>query len=325
MRVRPGFRTRIRQFPGSQAVRQALRPYPQYLDINTGADGGDRSGRSNYHALVLRGEKRYASGLTFLTSYVFSKTVTLRSDRANAGDGRAMNHFDRNADEGLSAFDQPHAHQVELQLRAAVRPRQAVAESRDCCRKSSGGWRVPASIRMPRATRCRSSPGYGLPLFGGDNRLTVLDDTGWRAPTQRRQLRSARRSLVGPCEVQSDAGRDDRAAAGIQGRRADSGVRQRRGAQPARARSVVPEREHLGRAHVRHSREHASSSGSRRSTCSIARSGATPDSTITSPNFGRVTGAGEPAAPDAAGVTLRVLTDWRSSPGDQELSVVQSE
>jgi hypothetical protein len=27
-------------------------------------------------------------------------------------------------------------------------------------------------------------PGYGLPLFGGDNRLTVLDYTGWRAPTQ---------------------------------------------------------------------------------------------------------------------------------------------
>ena len=26
-------------FPGSQSVRQALRPYPQYLDINTGADG----------------------------------------------------------------------------------------------------------------------------------------------------------------------------------------------------------------------------------------------------------------------------------------------
>ena len=49
-------------FPGSQSVRQALRPYPQYLDINTGADGGDRSGRSSYHAFVLKGEKRYEVG-----------------------------------------------------------------------------------------------------------------------------------------------------------------------------------------------------------------------------------------------------------------------
>ena len=104
-------------------MRQALRPYPQYLDINTGADGGDRSGRSSYHAFVLKGEKRYASGLTFLTSYVFSKTFSLRSDRANAGDGRAMNHFNRDAEKGLSAFDQTHVDQVELQLRAAVRAR----------------------------------------------------------------------------------------------------------------------------------------------------------------------------------------------------------
>ena len=86
------------QFSGAQPVRQALRPYPQYLDINTGADGGDRSGRSSYHAFVLRGEKRYEAGLTFLTSYVFSKTMTLRSDRANAGDGRAMNHYNRELD-----------------------------------------------------------------------------------------------------------------------------------------------------------------------------------------------------------------------------------
>ena len=27
------------------------------------------------------------------------------------------------------------------------------------------------------------NPGYALPLFGGDNRITVLDYTGWRAPT----------------------------------------------------------------------------------------------------------------------------------------------
>ena len=41
-------------------MRQALRPYPQYLDIQTGPDGGERAGRSSYHAFVLKGEKRYA-------------------------------------------------------------------------------------------------------------------------------------------------------------------------------------------------------------------------------------------------------------------------
>ena len=171
-------------FPGSQSVRQALRPYPQYLDINTGADGGDRSGRSNYHAFVLRGEKRYASGLTFLTSYVFSQTDTLRSDRANAGDGRAMNQFNRNADKGLSAFDQTHAIKLNYSYELPVRPRQAVAEAGRARRRSSADGESPASTRMRPGYPLSVSPGYGLPLFGGDNRLTVLDDTGWRAPTQ---------------------------------------------------------------------------------------------------------------------------------------------
>ncbi len=44
---------------------------------------GDRSGSSTYHALVLKWEKRYSSGFTFLNSYVFSKIFT-NADTANA-------------------------------------------------------------------------------------------------------------------------------------------------------------------------------------------------------------------------------------------------
>jgi Carboxypeptidase regulatory-like domain len=170
-------------FPGSQSVRQALRPYPQYLDIVTGADGGDRSGRSNYHAFVLRGEKRYASGLTFLTSYVFSRTVTLRSDRANAGDGRAMNQFDRNADKGLSAFDQTHTIKLNYSYELPFGPDKPWLKQ-GVLSKIVGGWRVAGVHSYASGYPLSVSPGYGLPLFGGDNRLTVLDDTGWRAPTQ---------------------------------------------------------------------------------------------------------------------------------------------
>jgi hypothetical protein len=170
-------------FPGSQSVRQALRPYPQYLDIVTGADGGDRSGRSNYHAFVLRGEKRYASGLTFLTSYVFSRTDTLRSDRANAGDGRAMNQFDRNADKGLSAFDQTHTIKLNYSYELPFGPDKPWL-TEGVLSKIVGGWRVAGVHSYASGYPLSVSPGYGLPLFGGDNRLTVLDDTGWRAPTQ---------------------------------------------------------------------------------------------------------------------------------------------
>ena len=169
-------------FPGSQSVRQALRPYPQYLDINTGGDGGDRSGRSNYHAFILRGEKRYDSGLTFLTSYVFSKTETLRSDRANAGDGRAMNHFNRDAEMSLSAFDQPHSFKLNYSYELPFGSGKPFLKD-GMLSKIVGGWRVAGVHSYASGYPLSVGPGYGLPLFGGDNRLTVLDYTGWRAPT----------------------------------------------------------------------------------------------------------------------------------------------
>jgi hypothetical protein len=50
--------------------------------------------------------------------------------------------------------------------------------------KIVGGWRVAGVHSYASGYPLSVSPGYGLPLFGGDNRLTVLDDTGWRAPTQ---------------------------------------------------------------------------------------------------------------------------------------------
>ena len=45
-----------------RTVNQALRPYPQYLTIVTGTQGGDKSGHSTYHALVLRAERRIGRG-----------------------------------------------------------------------------------------------------------------------------------------------------------------------------------------------------------------------------------------------------------------------
>ena len=113
---------------------------------------------------------------------MFSKTVSLRSDRANASDGRAMNHFDRDAEDSLSAFDQTHSFKLNFSYELPFGPDRPFLND-GVLSKIVGGWRVSGvqsyASGFPRAV----TPGYNLPLFGGDNRLTVLDDTGWRAPT----------------------------------------------------------------------------------------------------------------------------------------------
>ncbi len=112
-----------------------------------------------------------------------------------------MNQFDRNADYGLSAFDQTHTIKLNYSYELPFGPDKPWLKQ-GVLSKIVGGWRVAGVHSYASGYPLSVSPGYGLPLFGGDNRLTVLDDTGWRAPTQGELLQSARRSLVGSDEVQ---------------------------------------------------------------------------------------------------------------------------
>jgi hypothetical protein len=72
-----GLRPPYAAFRGS--VSQALRPFPHYGDVATGASAtGERTGDSTYHALILKADKRYSSGFTLLSSYVLSKLFWVR-------------------------------------------------------------------------------------------------------------------------------------------------------------------------------------------------------------------------------------------------------
>ena len=57
----------------NRTVGQALRPYPQYLDVTE--EWGPR-GIARFHSLQLKLTKRYASGLTLLAFYTWSKNMT---------------------------------------------------------------------------------------------------------------------------------------------------------------------------------------------------------------------------------------------------------
>ncbi|MBB5338986.1 hypothetical protein [Tunturiibacter gelidoferens] len=56
-------------------VAQALRPFPQYHLVNTGAYG-ENHGQLSYNALTAKLERRYHNGLNLLASYTWSKILT---------------------------------------------------------------------------------------------------------------------------------------------------------------------------------------------------------------------------------------------------------
>ena len=57
----------------NRTVGQALRPYPQYLDVTE--EWGPR-GVAHFHSLQLKATKRYSGGLTLLAFYTWSKNMT---------------------------------------------------------------------------------------------------------------------------------------------------------------------------------------------------------------------------------------------------------
>jgi hypothetical protein len=172
-----GIRKPFSQFRDNLSVAQSLRPYPQYLTINTSSGQGDRSGHSSYHALILKLEKRYSAGLTFLGSYVFSKIVT-DADSYWVG-GAAMDHYNRRLEKSIGQFDQPHNFKFSYVYELPFGKGRKFVQS-GLANWIIGGWRVGGVHNYVSGTPIGLGTTIGFPGFFGANRPTVPTYDGWR-------------------------------------------------------------------------------------------------------------------------------------------------
>jgi len=96
---------------GTANVSQAqlLRPFPAFGNLNY--TFGDY-GRARYDSFVLRAQKRFSQGLTFLTAWTYSKNLDNVAGGAgnnlNAGNVAPQNPYDLGSEWGLSYLDAPH-------------------------------------------------------------------------------------------------------------------------------------------------------------------------------------------------------------------------
>jgi hypothetical protein len=156
----------------SRTVRQALRPFPQYMNIVTGAQNGDKSGHSSYHAMVIKADRRFSKGLTFNWNYVLSKLLT---DSENyAPGGSASDQFNRRLEKGLANSDQTHVLKMSTVYELPFMKKN----------RFLGGWRVSAIQVYASGTPVSVSRGNQLPLFNGGTRPFVARYDNWRAPTK---------------------------------------------------------------------------------------------------------------------------------------------
>jgi outer membrane receptor protein involved in Fe transport len=168
-----------KDFGNNATLAQALRPFPQYTDINTWDGNGDHSGHSNYHAALFKLEKRYASGLAFTTSYVFSKLLTDADSYWITDQSRAADQYNRRLEKSIGAYDVTHNFKLGLTYELPFGTGKKYFTS-GAAAWLLGGWRI-ATIHFYASGRpIPISGGTGLNIFNGRSPAFITSYDNWQ-------------------------------------------------------------------------------------------------------------------------------------------------
>ena len=163
-------------------VQQALQPFPQFRQIETYRAGGDKSGNSNYQAMIIKYDKRYASGMTVMASYVLSKFFS-DADTANQALTPPLDNYNRRLEKGLSTDDQTHNAKFAFSYDLPVGKGRPLA-LRGVGDKILGGWSLAGFLQYASGAPMAVVPGVNPPIYplSGGNRVFISSYDNWRAP-----------------------------------------------------------------------------------------------------------------------------------------------
>ena len=165
----------------NSTVQRALSAFPQYQDIQTNggqpASVGERAGNSTYHALILKADKRYSSGLTLLSSYAFSKILS-DSDTNMIVGRNVIDTYNRKLEKSLSGDDQTHVFRLTYSYELPVGKGKLLALNK-AGNAVLGGWNLAGnqsySSGTPLAVSTSISP------IGTGNRVFISSYENWRS------------------------------------------------------------------------------------------------------------------------------------------------
>ena len=130
---------------GTAAQVAQLRQYP-YI-VPTYYD--DSTGNSNYHALQTRLTGHTHTGLTYLVSYTWSKSIDLASSGDFGAEGTSLqNPYNPQADRSVSGFDLTHIFSGSLVYELPFGRGHALNPSNRIGSYFAGGWQVNAIVNI---------------------------------------------------------------------------------------------------------------------------------------------------------------------------------
>ena len=164
-----------------RTASQALRPYPQYQNIQTGPQNGDKSGHSSYHAMVVKFDRRFSRDFTFQSSYVLSKLMTDSDSYFANSEVAAQDHYNRRLEKSIGQYDQTHVIKFSAIYNLPF-GKGSKWVSGGPLAYVIGGWRLSGIMVYNSGVPLELQRNNPLPIFNGITRPTITTYEGWRAP-----------------------------------------------------------------------------------------------------------------------------------------------
>ncbi len=165
----------------SGTVAQALRPFPQFLNIG---EFFEKDGHTTYHSLQVKAEKRMSEGLTFLLAYTWSKNLVNADYPLNGGTifgfGFPQDNADARADKAISPTDLPHRLVLSWVWELPFGPGKRWAAGP--LHHLAGGWQIAGVFAYQNDFPLRFTTNVPNQVFGGAIRPNVAPGAAFRAP-----------------------------------------------------------------------------------------------------------------------------------------------
>jgi hypothetical protein len=155
-------------FTGS--VAQALRPYPQYLDLS---NRSNPSGSSTYHALQTQFSIRAVAGLDVQMAYTFSKAIS-DSDVLAGGGPAGQTTYNRKLEKAIATTDVPHVFALSYSYELPFGKGRRWMKRGGVSDAVLGGWVLTGIHQYSSGIPIVLSANNTLPLFTGILRPDVV-------------------------------------------------------------------------------------------------------------------------------------------------------
>jgi len=149
-------------------VRQALRPYPQVLNVVTRQD---KLGASVYHSFQTRVQKRFASGVQYLLSYTYSKMMTdIPASLEQLPGSQIQDAGNRRVEWAIAPFDTPQNFWFSAIYELPFGTGKPFLNRNVIARHALGDWSISAVLNYQSGLPLRVTQNNRLLLFNSSQR-----------------------------------------------------------------------------------------------------------------------------------------------------------